>query len=76
MSDPTNAQLAAVRVYMRGAAAAEIDALPQFEKYVQQLEDKFKALKDLGDTKDAIVFLLAIQYLSMWVGDKVCSLEE
>ena len=44
MSDPTNAQLAAARVYMRGAAA-EIDALPQFEKYVQQLEDKFKALK-------------------------------
>lgn len=75
MSDPTNAQLAAVRVYMRGAAA-EIDALPQFEKYVQQLEDKFKTLKDLGDTKDAIAFLLAIQYLSMGVGDKVCSLEE
>lgn len=75
MSDPTNAQLAAARVYMRGAAA-EIDALPQFEKYVQQLEDKFKTLKDLGDTKDAIVFLLAIQYLSMGVGDKVCSLEE
>lgn len=75
MSDPTNAQLAAARVYMRGAAA-EIDALPQFEKYVQQLEDKFKALKDLGSTKDAIAFLLAIQYLSMGVGDKVCSLEE
>ncbi len=75
MSDPTNAQLAAARVYMRGAAA-EIDALPQFEKYVQQLEDKFKALKDLGNTKDAIAFLLAIQYLSMGVGDKVCSLEE
>ncbi|EFW5523604.1 hypothetical protein FKG77_02600 [Shigella sonnei] len=75
MSDPTNAQLAAARVYMRGAAA-EIDALPQFEKYVQQLEDKFKALKDLGDTKGAIAFLLAIQYLSMGVGDKVCSLEE
>ena len=75
MSDPTNAQLAAARVYMRGAAA-EIDALPQFEKYVQQLEDKFKALKDLGDNKDAIAFLLAIQYLSMGVGDKVCSLEE
>lgn len=75
MSDPTNAQLAAARVYMRGAAA-EIDALPQFEKYVQQLEDKFKTLKDLGDAKDAIAFLLAIQYLSMGVGDKVCSLEE
>lgn len=75
MSDPTNAQLAAARVYMRGAAA-EIDALPQFEKYVQQLEDEFKALKDLGDKKDAIAFLLAIQYLSMGVGDKVCSLEE
>ena len=75
MSDPTNAQLAAARVYMRGAAA-EIDAFPQFEKYVQQLEDKFKTLKDLGDTKDAIAFLLAIQYLSMGVGDKVCSLEE
>lgn len=75
MSDPTNAQLAAARVYMRGAAA-EIDALPQFEKYVLQLEDKFKALKDLGDKKDAIAFLLAIQYLSMGVGDKVCSLEE
>lgn len=75
MNDPTNAQLAAARVYMRGAAA-EIDALPQFEKYVQQLEDKFKTLKDLGDTKDAIAFLLAIQYLSMGVGDKVCSLEE
>lgn len=75
MSDPTNAQLTAARVYMRGAAA-EIDALPQFEKYVQQLEDKFKALKDLGDTKEAIAFLLAIQYLSMGVGDKVCSLEE
>lgn len=75
MSDPTNAQLAAARVYMRGAAA-EIDALPQFEKYVQQLEDKFKTLKDLGDKKDAIAFLLAIQYLSMGVGDKVCSLEE
>lgn len=75
MSDPTNAQLTAARVYMRGAAA-EIDALPQFEKYVQQLEDKFKALKDLGDKKDAIAFLLAIQYLSMGVGDKVCSLEE
>lgn len=75
MSDPTNAQLAAARVYMRGAAA-EIDALPQFEKHVQQLEDKFKALKDLGDKKDAIAFLLAIQYLSMGVGDKVCSLEE
>lgn len=75
MSDTTNAQLAAARVYMRGAAA-EIDALPQFEKYVQQLEDKFKALKDLGDKKDAIAFLLAIQYLSMGVGDKVCSLEE
>lgn len=75
MIDPTNAQLVAARVYMRGAAA-EIDALPQFEKYVQQLEDKFKALKDLGDKKDAIAFLLAIQYLSMGVGDKVCSLEE
>lgn len=75
MSDPTNAQLAAARVYMRGAAA-EIDALPQFENYVQQLEDKFKTLKDLGDKKDAIAFLLAIQYLSMGVGDKVCSLEE
>lgn len=75
MSDPTNAQLAAARVYMRGASA-EIDALPQFEKYVQQLEDKFKALKDLGDKRDAIAFLLAIQYLSMGVGDKVCSLEE
>ena len=75
MSDPTNAQLTAARVYMRGAAA-QIDALPQFEKYVQQLEDKFKALKDLGDTKEAIAFLLAIQYLSMGVGDKVCSLEE
>ena len=75
MSDPTNAQLTAARVYMRGAAA-EIDALPQFEKYVQQLEDKFKALKDLGDKKEAIAFLLAIQYLSMGVGDKVCSLEE
>lgn len=75
MSDPTNAQLAAARVYMRGAAA-EIDALPQFEKYVQQLEDKFKALKDLGDTKEAIAFLLAIQYLSMGIGEKVCSLEK
>ena len=75
MSDPSDAQLAAARVYMRGAAA-EIDALPQFEKYVQQFEDKFKALKDLGDKKDAIAFLLAIQYLSMGVGDKVCSLEE
>lgn len=75
MSDPTNAQLAAARVYMRGAAA-EIEALPQFEEHVQQLEDKFKALKDLGDKKDAIAFLLAIQYLSMGVGDKVCSLEE
>lgn len=75
MSDSTNAQLAAARVYMRGAAA-EIDALPQFEKHVQQLEHKFKALKDLGDKKDAIAFLLAIQYLSMGVGDKVCSLEE
>ena len=75
MSDPSNAQLAAARVYMRGAAA-EIEALPQFEKHVQQLEDKFKALKDLGDKKDAIAFLLAIQYLSMGVGDKVCSLEE
>jgi len=75
VSDSTNAQLAAARVYMRGAAA-EIDALPQFEKHVQQLEDKFKTLKDLGDTKDAIAFLLAIQYLSMGVGDKVCSLEE
>lgn len=50
MSDPTNAQLAAARVYMRGAAA-EIDALPQFEKHVQQLEDKFKTLKDLGTRK-------------------------
>lgn len=47
MSDPSNAQLAAARVYMRGAAA-EIDALPQFEKHVQQLEDKFKTFKDLG----------------------------
>lgn len=75
MSDPTNAQLAAARVYMRGAAA-EIDALPQFEKYVQQLEDEFKALKDLGDKKDAIAFLLAIQYLSMGIGEKVCSLEK
>lgn len=75
MSDPSNAQLAAARVYMRGAAA-EIEALPQFEKYVQQLEDKFKALKDLGDTKEAIAFLLAIQYLSMGIGEKVCSLEE
>ena len=75
MSDSTNAQLAAARVYMRGVAA-EIDALPQFEKHVQQLEDKFKILKDLGDTKEAIAFLLAIQYLSMGVGDKVCSLEE
>ena len=75
MSDTSDAQLSAARVYMRGAAA-EIDALPQFEKYVQQLEDKFKTLKDLGDTKDAIAFLLAIQYLSMGVGDKVCSLEE
>ncbi|EFV8898886.1 hypothetical protein DOS04_02285 [Shigella sonnei] len=75
MSDPTDAQLAAARVYMRGAAA-EIDALPQFEKYVQQLEDKFKALKDLGDTKEAIAFLLAIQYLSMGIGEKVCSLEK
>lgn len=74
MSDPTNAQLAAARVYMRGAAA-EIEALPQFEKHVQQLEDKFKALKDLGDKKDAIAFLLAVQYLSMGIGDKVCSLE-
>lgn len=75
MSDTSDVQLAAARVYMRGAAA-EIDALPQFEKHVQQLEDKFKTLKDLGDTKDAIAFLLAIQYLSMGVGDKVCSLEE
>lgn len=75
MSDHTDARLAAARVYMRGAAA-EIDALPQFEKHVQQLEDKFKTLKDLGDTKDAIAFLFAIQYLSMGVGDKVCSLEE
>lgn len=75
MSDPTNVQLAAARVYMRGAAA-EIDALPQFEKYVQQLEDKFKTLKDLGDTKEAIAFLLAIQYLSMGIGEKVCSLEK
>lgn len=75
MSDTSDAQLAAARVYMRGAAA-EIDALPQFEKYVQQLEDTFKTLKDLGSTKDAIAFLLAIQYLSMGVGDKVCSLEE
>lgn len=75
MSDTSDAQLAAARVYMRGAAA-EIDALPQFEKYVQQLEDKFKALKDLGNTKDAIAFLLAIQYLSMGIGEKVCSLEK
>lgn len=75
MIDPTNAQLAAARVYMRGAAA-EIDALPQFEKYVQQLEDKFKDFKDLGDKKDAIAFLLAIQYLSMGIGEKVCSLEK
>lgn len=75
MSDPSNAQLAAARVYMRGAAA-EIEALPQFENHVQQLEDKFKALKDLGDTKDAIAFLLAIQYLSMGIGEKVCSLEK
>ena len=74
MSDPSNAQLAAARVYMRGAAA-EIEALPQFEKHVQQLEDKFKALKDLGHKKDAIAFLLAIQYLSMGIGEKVCSLE-
>lgn len=75
MSDPSNAQLAAARVYMRGVAA-EIDALPQFEKHVQQLEDKFKAFKDLGDTKEAIAFLLAIQYLSMGIGEKVCSLEK
>lgn len=74
MSDPSNAQLAAARVYMRGAAS-EIEALPQFEKHVQQLEDKFKALKDLGDKKDAIAFLIAIQYLSMGIGEKVCSLE-
>lgn len=33
MSDPSNAQLAAARVYMRGAAA-EIEALPQFEEHV------------------------------------------
>lgn len=75
MSDTSDAQLAAARVYMRGAAA-EIDALPQFEKYVQQLEDTFKTLKDLGDTKEAITFLLAIQYLSMGIGEKVCSLEK
>ena len=75
MSDPTNAQLAAARVYMRGAAA-EIDALPQFEKYVQQLEDKFKALKDLGDNKDAIAFLFALQYFVMGSDEKLCSLEE
>lgn len=75
MSDPTNAQLAAARVYMRGAAV-EIDALPQFEKYVQQLEDKFKALKDLGDNKDAIAFLFALQYFVMGSDEKLCSLEE
>lgn len=75
MSDTSDAQLAAARVYMRGAAA-EIDALPQFEKYVRKLEDTFKTLKDLGDTKEAIAFLLAIQYLSMGIGEKVCSLEE
>lgn len=75
MSDPTNAQLAASRVYMRGAAA-EIEALPQFEKHVQQLEHKFKALKDLGDKKDAIAFLLALQYFVMGSDEKLCSLEE
>ncbi|AKA61036.1 hypothetical protein AVU33_gp83 [Enterobacteria phage JenP2] len=75
MSDPTNAQLAAARVYMRGAAA-EIEALPQFEKHVQQLEHKFKALKDLGDKKDAIAFLLALQYFVMGSDEKLCSLEE
>jgi len=75
MSDPTNAQLAAARVYMRGAAA-EIEALPQFEKHVQQLEHKFKALKDLGDKKDAIAFLFALQYFVMGSDEKLCSLEE
>ena len=75
MSNPTNAQLAAARVYMRGAAA-EIEALPQFEKHVQQLEHKFKALKDLGDKKDAIAFLLALQYFVMGSDEKLCSLEE
>lgn len=67
MSDPSNAQLAAARVYMRGAAA-EIEALPQFEEYVQQLEDKFKALKDLGDTKGAIAFLFCSSILRYGVG--------
>lgn len=75
MSDPSNAQLAAARVYMRGAAA-EIEALPQFEKHVQHLEDKFKALKDLGDTKEAIAFLFALQYFVMGSDEKLCSLEE
>ncbi|UPW37214.1 hypothetical protein ESCO3_00053 [Escherichia phage vB_EcoS_ESCO3] len=75
MSDPTNAQLSAARVYMRGAAA-EIEALPQFEKHVQQLEHKFKALKDLGDKKDAIAFLFALQYFVMGSDEKLCSLEE
>lgn len=75
MSDSANAQLTAAKVYMRGAAA-EIEALPQFEKHVQQLEDKFKALKDLGDTKDAIAFLFALQYFVMGSDEKLCSLEE
>lgn len=75
MSNPSNAQLAAARVYMRGAAA-EIEALPQFEEHVQQLEDKFKALKDLGDTKGAIAFLFALQYFVMGSDEKLCSLEE
>lgn len=75
MSDHTNAQSAAARVYMRGAAA-EIDALPQFEKHLQQLEDKFKILKDLGDTKDAIAFLFALQYFILGSDEKLCSLEE
>ena len=75
MSDPSNAQLSAARVYMRGAAA-EIEALPQFEEHVQQLEDKFKALKDLGDTKGAIAFLFALEYFVMGSDEKLCSLEE
>ncbi|EGE1024609.1 hypothetical protein DM141_02680 [Shigella sonnei] len=75
MSDTSDAQLSAARVYMRGAAA-EIDALPQFEKHLQQLEDKFKILKDLGDTKDAIAFLFALQYFILGSDEKLCSLEE
>lgn len=62
-------QVVAAKTYLRGSAA-ELGLTPQFDKYVQEMEDRLKALKDIGD-HDVAAFCIALQYFSLGLEEKV-----